>query len=69
MIDIRKWDRVGDSDSTLLFPTDVDRRRAFVQPDTKTFEFTFYDLLVAQRLENIENDEDQVTGSCDYTLF
>lgn len=63
--DLGERDRVGDRDSSLLLLLDRDVGRSLVQADAEAFQFVLDDGFVGERLEDVEDDEDQVAGSGD----
>jgi len=66
MVDVGQWDSVRDGDSSSFFFSDENRRWPLVQPDSKPFQFSLDDLLVTQRLEHVEYDEDKIASSGDW---
>lgn len=53
-----------DASFVLLFEADV--WRLLVESDAKSFQLVFYQLLVAQRFQHIEHDQEQVASSSNY---
>ena len=53
-------------DSTFLFSLEVNVGRSFVESDAEAFELVLEDLLVNERLEDVQNDENQAacSGNC-----
>ena len=52
----------GEVDASLVLPLIADVGRLLVQPDAEPLQLVFDELLVAQRLQDVEHDEDQVAG-------
>lgn len=54
-------------DSALIFFPESDVRGLLVEADTKAFQLSLDDLLVAQWFQNVQNDENEAAGSshCD----
>lgn len=67
MINIRKRHRICDSNPSLVLLPHSDVRRLFVQSDAEALEFRFDDFFVAERFEDVEDDENEVTCPCDWS--
>ena len=65
MIDVGQRNSIRDRNAAFLFPPDDDGWWLFIQAYSKTFEFGFDDLLVSKRLEDIEDNENEVTCASD----
>ncbi len=65
MIDVGQWDGVRDGYAALVLLADGDCGGSLVEPDPKALEFLLDDGLVAERLEDVEDDEDEVTCARD----
>lgn len=60
--DVAQRNSASDGDTTLVLLLEVDVGGRLVDTNTEALQFVFDDTLVNQRLVDIENDEDQVTG-------
>lgn len=52
-------------DTTAILLLESDIGRALVQSNTESFHFTFDDPLMLQRFQDVQDDQDQITGSGD----
>lgn len=50
-------------DASLVLPPEVDVGRRFVQPDAEALQLVLQQLLVVQRLQDVQHHEDQVAGA------
>lgn len=62
MRDVAQRNSASDGNTTLVLLLEVDVGRGLVDTDTEALQFVFDNTLVDQRLVDIENDKDQVTG-------
>ena len=60
MIDVRQRHRVRDRNTTLVLLPHSDSRRLLIESDTEALQLALDDCLVAERLENVEHDENEV---------
>ena len=65
VIDVCERDGVGDVDAALVLLAHGDIWGLLVEPNTETLELGLNDRLVAEGLEDIEYDEDEVACPCD----
>lgn len=68
MVNVRERNGIGDVDAALVFPAHGDVWRFLVEPDTEAFELRFDETLVTERLEDIEDDENEIACSGDYCV-
>ena len=64
-IQLRLGDHRLQVDAALLLLLEDDVRRILVEPDPEALQLLFDQLLVLERLQNVQNDEDQGTRSGD----
>ena len=50
-------------DTTLLLSSEADIGRLFIETNAKAFELTLNNLLVLQRLQDVQHNKDEATGS------
>jgi hypothetical protein len=50
-------------DTTLFLPAEADIGRLFIETNAKAFELTLNNLLVLQRLQDVQHNKDKATGS------
>lgn len=50
-------------DSALVFLLEANIWWFLVEPDTKTFQLMFNELLVSERLQNVQDDQDKVASA------
>ncbi len=60
LVDVRQRHGVGDRDAALFLSADENRRGLFVQAYPEAFQLGLNEFLVAERLEDVEHDEDEV---------
>lgn len=63
LVDVRQRHRVRDCYPSTLLLSQKNLRWFLIQANTKAFQFGFNECLVSERFEDIEYDEDQVTGA------
>lgn len=63
LVDVRQRHRVRDCYPSTLLLSQKNLRWFLIQANTKAFQFSFNECLVSERFEDIEYDEDQVTGA------
>lgn len=51
--------------TSACFPTDEDIGRCLVETNAETFQFIGQDGQIDKRLEHVQDDEDEITGSSD----
>ena len=68
LVNVRQRHGVGDRDAALFLSTYENRRRLFVQSDPEAFQFGLDEFLVAERLEDVQHDEDEVARPRNYGL-
>ena len=66
VVDVRERDGVRDGDTALVLPAYSDVWWLLVEPDSEALEFRLDNLLVTKRLENVEDNEDEVASSRDW---
>ena len=65
VVQLRLCDHGLQVDSSLLLLLEDDIWRILVEPDAEALQLLFDQPLVLQRLQDVEHDEDQRTGSSD----
>ncbi len=53
----------GEVDSALVFPLVANIWWLLVESDAKTFQLVFNELLVSERLQNVQDDQDEVASA------
>jgi hypothetical protein len=61
LIDIRQRNCIGDCDAALVLLVNQDGWRLFIQANSKALQLALDDLFVPKRLEDIQNNENEIT--------
>lgn len=64
-IDVRQRDSIRYADSTFIFLFEHNVWRLLVNSDSKPFKLGLDHFLVGERLVDVQNNENQMTGLCD----
>ena len=62
MVNVGQRNGIGDADATFVFLLENNIWRLLVDANAKAFKLGLDDLLICERLIDVENDKDQVTG-------